>query len=83
MGETLTRQGRAQLRRQLVAYFLATFAFSWGLFASALAFDFTQSPVVILGVWGPSLSAIFVTAVFYGKAGLRRFFGRLKAREGL
>ncbi len=55
---------------------------SWGIFAGALAFDFPQSPVVILGVWGPTLSAILVTTIFYGKDGLRRFLGRVKAREG-
>jgi membrane protease YdiL (CAAX protease family) len=71
------------LRRQLTAYFLTTFAWSWGIFGSALAFDFAESPVVILGVWGPTLSAIIVTAMFYGKDGLKRFFGRINAKEGL
>ena len=74
---------RTQLRRQLAAYFLTTFVFSWGIFAGALAFDFAQSPIVILGVWGPSLSAIAVTALFHGTSGLKRFFGRFNAREGL
>ena len=82
MEETLSREAQGQLRRQLTAYFLTTFAFSWGVFGSALAFDFAQSPIVILGVWGPTLSAIIVTAMFYGKDGLKRFFGRINAREG-
>lgn len=81
--ETLSQGEKGQLRRQLTAYFFTTFAFSWGLFGSALAFDFAQSPVVILGVWGPTLSAIAVTAAFYGKDGLRRFLGRFDARRGL
>lgn len=79
---TLTEQAQGQLRRQLTAYFLATFAISWGIFGCALAFDLVESPVVILGVWGPTLSAIIITAVFHGKAGLKRFFGRIKALEG-
>ena len=81
--ETLSADAQSQLRRQLVVYFLTTFAISWGIFAGALAMGFAQSPVVILGVWGPSLSAILVTAMFYGKGGLKRFFGRFKGREGL
>ena len=83
MDQTLSQDAQWQLCRQLTAYFLTTFAFSWGIFASALAFDFAESPVVILGVWGPTLSAILVTALFYGKAGLKRFFRRFTAKEGL
>jgi membrane protease YdiL (CAAX protease family) len=71
------------MRQQLAAYFLTTFAFSWGIFGAALAFGFAQSPIVILGVWGPSLSAIAVTAIFYGRPGLKRFFGRIDTRTGL
>ena len=83
MDETLSRNAQGQLRLQLAAYFLTTFAVSWGIFAGALAFDLAQSPIVILGVWGPSLSAIIVTAAFYGRDGLKRFFARFNAREGL
>jgi len=78
MGNTQT-----QLRRQLVVFFLATFVVTWGIFGSAVVFGFADSPIVILGVWGPSLAAIVVTAIFYGKDGLKRFLGRLNFREGL
>jgi membrane protease YdiL (CAAX protease family) len=83
MEETLSNGARRQLRRQLAAYFLATFAISWGIFGSALALGLARSPVVILGVWGPTLSAIIVTAMFYGRDGLKRFFGRIDAAKGL
>ena len=83
MGNTMTQQAQAQLRRQLMVFFLATFAFSWSIFGSALALGFAESPIVILGVWGPSLAGIVVTAIFYGKDGLKRFFGRLNFKEGL
>lgn len=83
MEETLSKEAQSRLRRQLAIFFLTTFAFSWGLFAAAIAFAFAESPVVILGVWGPSLAAILVTAVFYGSGGLKRFFGRFGAREGI
>jgi uncharacterized protein len=81
--EPFSDEAQRQLHRQLVAFFLTTFAFSWGIFAGALAFGFAQSPIVILGVWGPTLSAIFVTALFYGKDGLKRFLGRMNTRKGL
>lgn len=83
MDETLSNGARRQLRRQLAAYFLTTFAISWGIFLSALALGCARSPVVILGVWGPTLSAVIVTAMFYGRDGLKRFFGRFNAKEGL
>ena len=83
MEDTLLQAAQGQLRRQLTAYFLTTFALSWGVFGYALAFGIAQSPIVILGVWGPTLSAIIVTVIFYGKDGLKRFFGRVNAREGL
>ena len=83
MEEEFSIRAQGPLRRQLTAYFLTTFAFSWGIFGSALAFGFAESPIVILGVWGPTLSAIITTAVFYGKDGLKRFFGRTNARKGL
>ena len=82
MEATFSPRAQAQLRRQLTAYLLTTYAISWGIFVSALTFGFAQSPVVILGVWGPTLSAIIVTAIFHGKDGLKRFFGRIQARAG-
>ena len=83
MKTTLTQDVRGQLRRQLLTYFVTTFAISWGIFGAALAFGFANSPVVILGVWGPTLTAIILTAGFHGKSGLKRFFGRFNAREGI
>lgn len=83
MEQALSREARNQLRRQLIVFFLATFAFSWGIFAIALAFDLGQSPVVILGIWGPTVSAVAVTGVFYGRHGLGRFFARLNVARGL
>jgi membrane protease YdiL (CAAX protease family) len=82
MAKTISHEALGQLRRELGAYFLTTFAISWGIFGIAWAFDFAQSPIVILGVWGPTLSAIILTAAYYGKDGLKRFFARFDAREG-
>jgi hypothetical protein len=44
MQETLSGSARDQLRRQLAAFFLATFAISWGIFGSALAWVFPGRP---------------------------------------
>ena len=82
MDEPLPHDARRQLRKQLTAYFFTTFTFTWGLFATALALGFEQSPIIILGVWGPTLAAFVVTAAFHGKDGLKRFLGRFNAREG-
>ena len=76
MNTELSATDRGQLQRQLIIFFAATFAFSWGVFALAFLFGLDQSPVVILGVWGPSLMAIVLTGVFYGRSGLGRFFAR-------
>ena len=83
MENSLTQEQQRHLRRQLAAFFFATFVFSWGIFGTALVLDLARSPVVMLGVWGPTLSAITLTAVFYGTDGLRRFFGRINVKEGL
>lgn len=83
MEQTLSRESRKELSRQLVAFFVTTFAISWGIFAGALAFDFAESPIVILGVWGPTLAAFILTGFFYGKRGLMRFLSRFGTREGL
>ncbi len=83
MEETLSQPAQGRLRRQLTTFFVATFAISWGIFGFALAFDFAGSPIVILGVWGPTLAAIVVTAGYHGKDGLKRFFGRMNFPAGL
>lgn len=83
MQEPLSKEARGQLRRQLAAYFLTTFVLSWGIFGTALVLDAAESPVVILGVWGPTLSAIIITGMFYGKDGLKRFFRRFQFKKGL
>ena len=83
MERTLPDGAQALLRRQLAAFFLTTFVFSWGIFAVVLAQGNTESPIVILAVWGPTIAAVLVTALFYGKAGLKRFIARLDARTGL
>lgn len=79
----LPPEARTHLRLQLVAFFVLTFAMSWGIFGAALRLGVADSPVVILGIWGPSLSALVLTAWFYRVEGLKRFVGRFHFRKGL
>ncbi|MCE7992324.1 MAG: CPBP family intramembrane metalloprotease [Roseivirga sp.] len=63
-------------KRQVFLFFLATYVFSWSMFALGSALDVT--PILLIGIWGPSLMSLFFTYRFYGKQGLRSFFGRFK-----
>jgi hypothetical protein len=55
MQANLSRDAAHELRRQLTAFLLTTFVLSWGIFAGAMLLDLAESPLVILGVWGPSV----------------------------
>ncbi len=74
--------------RQLVFFFVAVFAWTWGIVAiMILAPDWTAAtfgdsdtafnPLFFLAVYGPSLSGIVLTGIFEGKRGLRELFARL------
>ena len=64
------------VKKQLITFFVITYAVSWGLFFVGKQTDFL--PLILLGVWTPSLTSIFLTFHFYGKKGIHQFFGRLK-----
>jgi membrane protease YdiL (CAAX protease family) len=73
-------------KRPLGAFFVLTFAITWGLGALLFAFPdaltrifgpmSTQNPVFILAVWAPTLSAFIVTGISEGKAGVLRLLRR-------
>ena len=44
---------------------------------------FTTTFAISWSVFGPTLSAVIVTAAFHGKSGLTRFFGRFETAKGL
>ena len=74
-------------RHRLVAFFLLTFAISWGvpailllLSAATGAFEVSlerSSPLSYLVIWSPAISAFTVLAVTSGSAGLRAYLRRL------
>jgi len=63
-------------KKQAYIFFAGTYLVSWLLFAVGGATDFL--PVILLGVWTPSLMAIALTFHFHGKEGFRQFIGRFK-----
>jgi CAAX amino terminal protease family. len=65
---------RAFFRRHcLIAFFVMAFVLSWYPWIIALLRGRTSGPNPL----GPFVAAIIMTAVVYGRSGLREFFGRL------
>lgn len=74
-------------KHRLLAFFLLTFAISWGvpgilllLSAATGAFEVSlerSSPLSYLVIWSPAISAFTVLAVTSGSAGLRAYLRRL------
>ena len=68
-------------RHPLLAFFLLTFAISWGFGACFILFPdrltalfgemSTANPLFFMAVYAPSFSALVVTAITGGAAGLR------------
>ncbi len=63
-------------RYQLLVFFVLTYAVSWLLFFVGQRADIL--PLVLLGVWAPSLTSVFLTAYFFGKQGVSQLFARFK-----
>jgi membrane protease YdiL (CAAX protease family) len=81
-------------RHPLLAYFLLTFAITWGLGAWVLLWPSqvealfgktsVSNPLFIVAVYAPSISALVITAVTGGPSGLRDLVSRLfRWRVGL
>ena len=65
-------------RFPLVAYFVLAYAFTWWVYP-LLRFN----PLIgLLGLFGPALAAIVVTAVTDGRPGVRALLGRVGALAG-
>src|SRR5947209_5661348 len=80
--------------RPLVAFFVLTFAITWGLGACFALFPAqleavfgkisNTNPLFFVAVYSPSISALIVTAYTRGVSGLRELLGRLlRWRVGL
>ncbi len=75
----------------LLAYFVLTFLISWGTWIPMILtlpvldiqyFGTGGMLLMLLGQWGPALSAVLIAALTRGKPGLKELFGRLKYRRG-
>jgi len=62
--------------RQVITFFILTYTLSWLLFYIGHKAQFM--PVIMLGIWVPSLTSIGLTFYFFGKKGLAQMFGRFK-----
>lgn len=78
-------------RHTLVAFFLLTFAISWGipgamlLLAPALPFEVSfagYSPLAFLVVWAPAIAAFVVIGAGHGRSGVRAYVERLGQFRG-
>ena len=63
-------------RKQVIIFFILTYAFSWTVFA--IGGPMNSLPIILLGVWGPTLMSIFLTRLFYGPGAVRALFARFK-----
>ncbi|MCB0280589.1 MAG: CPBP family intramembrane metalloprotease [Calditrichaeota bacterium] len=63
-------------KKQVFIFVIATYLFSWLLFTIGY---FTELlPVILIGIWGPTISSISLTAYLYGKEGIAKLFSRFK-----
>lgn len=64
------------IQKQLLAFFMLAYALTWSVFIG-VGIPSPENPLVLLGVWGPSIAAILLTAVWGRGAGLKQLLGRL------
>lgn len=62
--------------KQVMIFFITTYAFSWLLFL--IGHHAQLLPVIMLGVWGPSIISVTLTGLFFGKSGLGQMFSRFR-----
>lgn len=67
---------KSTLRSSVILYFVTTFVLSWSVFSTILFLRWPEFPTVIPGVWGPTLSALAVTAFLAGWPGVRKIVRR-------
>jgi len=62
--------------RQVITFFILSYGVSWLLFF--IGHKAQIMPVIMLGIWAPSLTSIGLTLYYFGKKGLSQMFGRFK-----
>src|SRR2546430_4210364 len=80
IGVSRRRWREAIARRQLIAFFVLAFVFSWYPWVIAILRGRTSGPNPL----GPFIAALVVTGLVEGRAGLRTLLGRMvRARIGV
>lgn len=64
------------IQKQLLIFFVLAYALTWSVFIG-VGIPNPENPLVLLGVWGPSIAALLLTAVWGRGAGLKQLLGRL------
>ena len=63
-------------KNQLLLFFGLTYGISWLLFF--VGHQTQIIPIIILGIWAPSITSVILTGYFFGKKGISQLFGRFK-----
>lgn len=69
-----TRQ--TNTKKQLLIFFVVAYGLSWTLFFTGKKLDVL--PLILLGVWSPTITSILLTRYFYGTKGLLQLLGRFR-----
>ena len=62
--------------KQVITFFVLTYTLSWLLFFIGKQTEIM--PVIMLGIWAPTLVSIGLTTFYFGRKGLLQLFGRFK-----
>lgn len=63
-------------KQQVVLFFILCYALSWCMFYIGNSLNIL--PLILLGVWTPTISSILLTLIFFGKKGVRQLLSRFK-----
>lgn len=66
----------ASTKKQVVVFFILTYAISWLLFF--IGHQAEIMPIIMLGIWAPTITALGLTSFYFGKKGLLQMLGRFK-----
>jgi uncharacterized protein len=73
--------GGGMLRQGTAAFFVLTFAFTWGLQLPAVVLGERYMGLAVLGIFGPLAAATLLTARSEGRNGVRALYARLRPRR--
>ncbi len=69
-------QANVSTNKQVITFFVLTYALSWLLFF--IGHQTKIMPVIMLGIWAPTLVSIGLTTFYFGRKGLIQMFNRFK-----